>query len=180
MLRTSTALLLAAAAFVGCENTHSRLDEVATVAPKITAPSAAPVNTQADHTGDVEARLRRLEDNYAKYAEALEFLGKVYAQQKAQQAQQEAEEPDPTAVFAVAVNNDIQLRQGRCPGERDGHDRQGVRLRVPVLRARRVDDGRAREGSTAARSAWSGRNTVVHPQVATPAAPRQACAAAKQ
>ena len=30
------------------------------------------------HSGDVETRLTRLEDNYAKYAEALDFLQKVY------------------------------------------------------------------------------------------------------
>src|SRR5438132_13053597 len=110
MLRTS--LLLVLAAVVGCENTQSRLDDVTKAAP-ITAqakqqPAVAPP-AQADHSGDVETRLRRLEDNYAKYAEALEFLGKVYAQQKAQQEAQEAEEPDPTAVFAVAIADDVKL-----------------------------------------------------------------------
>ncbi len=112
MLKTSTALLLALAVAAGCENTQSRLDTVATKTPnaKPTAPGAAPaVQTQADHSGDVETRLRRLEDNYAKYAEALDFLGKVYAQQKAQQAQQEASEPDPTAVFAVNIDQNVKL-----------------------------------------------------------------------
>src|SRR5438132_13379229 len=110
MLRTS--LLLVLAAVVGCENTQSRLDDVTKAAP-ITAqakqqPAVAPP-AQADHSGDVETRLRRLEDNYAKYAEALEFLGKVYAQQKAQQQQQEAQEPDPTAVFAVNVSENVAM-----------------------------------------------------------------------
>ena len=110
MLRTS--LLLVLAAVVGCENTQSRLDDVTKAAP-ITAqakqqPAVAPP-AQADHSGDVETRLRRLEDNYAKYAEALDFLGKVYAQQKAQQAAQEAQEPDPTAVFAVNISENVAM-----------------------------------------------------------------------
>ena len=63
--------------------------------PSAGSPNAAPVAVPADHSGDVETRLRRLEDNYAKYSEALDFLGKVYAQQKQQQAQQAEGEHDP-------------------------------------------------------------------------------------
>jgi len=116
-LHTPIALLLAAAAVVGCENTQSRLDDVAKATPTVkAAPGAAPAPTaEADHTGDVETRLRRLEDNYAKYAEALDFLGKVYAQQKAQQAQQEEQEPDPTAVFAVNIAEDVKAGQVEGP-----------------------------------------------------------------
>src|SRR4051812_17848947 len=113
MFKTPVALLLATIAVAGCENAHSRLDGVQTAAPAPAkapvAPGVSPVSSQADHSGDTETRLRRLEDNYAKYAEALDFLGKVYAQQKAQQAQQEAQEPDPTAVFAVGVKDDVAL-----------------------------------------------------------------------
>ena len=112
MLKTSAAVLLALVFSTGCENTRSHLDTVATEAPPVAkpnAPAAAPANTQADHSGDTETRLRRLEDNYAKYAEALDFLGKVYAQQKAQQQQQEAQEPDPTAVFAVGIADNVKL-----------------------------------------------------------------------
>ncbi len=178
MLRTSTALLLAAAAFVGCENTHSRLDEVATVAPKIAAPGAAPVNAQADHTGDVEARLRRLEDNYAKYAEALDFLGKVYSQQKAQQAQQEAEEPDPTAVFAVAVNNDIQLGKVDGPSSATVTIVKAFDFACPYCeRAAGTMDELVKEYDGKVRVVY--KDMVVHPQVATPAH-LAACAAAKQ
>ena len=57
--------------------------------------------------GDLAARVKKLEESNAKYAEALEFLQKVYGQQKAQQAQQEAEEPDPNAMFAVDIGNSI-------------------------------------------------------------------------
>src|SRR5215218_5141899 len=104
-MKLGTSLVLVLATVVGCENTQSRLDDVTKTAPIAKAqpqqPAVGPV--AADHSGDVETRLRRLEDNYAKYAEALDFLGKVYAQQKQQQAEKEAQEPDPTAVFAVAV-----------------------------------------------------------------------------
>ena len=94
----------------GCDNNKSHLDNITpTPSAKPTQGAAPAVSAAADHSGDVEARLRRLEDNYAKYAEALDFLSKVYAQQKAQQAQQEAQEPDPTAVFAVNVDDNVKL-----------------------------------------------------------------------
>ena len=104
-LGTVAALLLFVAS--GCESQKSRLDTVAKTDPKA-APAAAPA-VAADHSGDLETRVRRLEDNWAKYAEALDFLGKVYAQQKAQQQQQEQAEPDPTAVFAVNVADNVKL-----------------------------------------------------------------------
>lgn len=112
-MKLGTSLVLVLATVVGCENTQSRLDDVTKVAPAPTAPNQQQPGVQppiaADHSGDVETRLRRLEDNYAKYAEALDFLGKVYAQQKAQQAQQEAQEPDPTAVFAVNISENVAM-----------------------------------------------------------------------
>jgi hypothetical protein len=108
---TVAAVLLLA---TGCENGKSKLDGVKPMTndkagPTAGGPGAGPVSAEADHSGDVETRLRRLEDNYAKYAEALDFLGKVYAQQKAQQAQQEASEPDPTAVFAVNISDNLAM-----------------------------------------------------------------------
>jgi hypothetical protein len=107
MKRFATAAAVLLLATAGCENSKSRLDGMKSASPANT-PAAAPT-AQADHSGDVETRLRRLEDNYAKYAEALDFLGKVYAQQKAQQAQQEAQEPDPTAVFAVNIADNLAM-----------------------------------------------------------------------
>ncbi len=102
-LASVAALLLVVAA--GCDDAPSKLDTTKT-APK--APSAEPaVAAKADHSGDVETRLARLEDNYAKHAEALDFLGKVYAQQKQQQQQKTAEEHDPNATFAVNIEQNI-------------------------------------------------------------------------
>ena len=58
-------------------------------------------------SSDLEARVKKLEEQNAKYAEALDFLQKVYNQQKQQQQQQAREEPDPKAVFAVDVSQNI-------------------------------------------------------------------------
>ena len=80
------ALALVATAFVtGCQN-ESKLD---------------------GSSSGLEARVKKLEEQNAKYAEALEFLQKVYSQQKQQQAQQERDEPDPNAMFAVDVQQNI-------------------------------------------------------------------------
>ena len=179
-LRTSLALLLAAAAVVGCENTHSRLDDVAKVTPTAkAAPGAAPAPTaEADHTGDVETRLRRLEDNYAKYAEALDFLGKVYAQQKAQQAQQEEQEPDPTAVFAVDVANDVALGKVDGPASAEVTIVKAFDFACPYCqRAAGTMDELVKDYGGKVRVVY--KDMVVHPQVATPAH-LAACAAAKQ
>ena len=57
--------------------------------------------------GNLEARVKKLEETNAKYAEALEFLQKVYAGQKQQQEAQAANEPDPNAMFAVDVSQSV-------------------------------------------------------------------------
>ena len=51
----------------------------------------------------------------AKYAEALDFLQKVYGQQKQQQQAAGREEPDPTRVFAVDIAHEHQGRPCRRP-----------------------------------------------------------------
>ncbi len=180
MLKTSIALLAAISAIAGCENTHSRLDTVATAAPvaKPSAPGAMPVNAQADHTGDTETRLRRLEDNYAKYAEALDFLGKVYAQQKAQQAQQEESEPDPTAVFAVNIDNDVAMGEVDGPASATVTIVKAFDFACPYCqRASDTMDQLVKEYDGKVRVVY--KDMVVHPQVATPAH-LAACGAAKQ
>jgi protein-disulfide isomerase len=107
------------AAFAGCEQAHSRLDSTTgkdNKAAESTAhgaggstmpkPGAATVGT-----GTIEERVAKLEANYARNAEALDFLNKVYANQKAQQEQQAREEPAEDAVFAVNVTGDIKAGQ---------------------------------------------------------------------
>jgi hypothetical protein len=126
MKRLGSAALISLLAFlstVGCENS-SRLDTSVRNAAENTAaehkdaekPAAA---FKSDHSGSVEERVARLEANYDRYAEALDFLGKVYEQQKAQQKAQadraQREDPDPDAVFAVDVAPDVKLGEVEGP-----------------------------------------------------------------
>jgi protein-disulfide isomerase len=65
-------------------------------------------------SGDLEARVAKIEQTLVKYNESLEFLNKVYAEQKAQADAREREEPDPDAIFAVDVAQDV--REGAVDG----------------------------------------------------------------
>jgi hypothetical protein len=112
MKRLGSIALVSLLAVVGCDNT-SRLDKTTKAVPKANTPptEAAPGPIKADHSGTLEERVARLEDNFARYGEALDFLAKVYAQQKQQQQAQEREEPAPDAVFAVDVAPDVKAGQ---------------------------------------------------------------------
>ena len=61
--------------------------------------------------GSLEDRVKKLE----RYGEALDFLQKVYNQQKAQEEQQSANEPDPNAVFAVDITGPLSAGQVEGP-----------------------------------------------------------------
>jgi outer membrane murein-binding lipoprotein Lpp len=87
-MKTFSTVLLAAALLAGCQN-ESKLDG------------------GGGGGGNLEARVKKLEEQNAKYAEALDFLQKVYAQQKQQQQQQERDEPDPAAMFAVDIQQNL-------------------------------------------------------------------------
>jgi hypothetical protein len=100
-LLASFAVVLLAAS--GCEKNPSSIQPVSDSAKK-SGPGAAPV-------GSIEERVARLE----KYGEALDFLQKVYDQQKQQMEQQERSEPAPDAVFAVDIAQNIQLGQIEGP-----------------------------------------------------------------
>jgi hypothetical protein len=95
--------LLTLGAMAGCDNA-SRLDKATKGAPKA-APSAS--TPKIDRSGSLEDRVAKLEDIQEKNAEALEFLNKVYGQQKQQQQAQERSEPAPDAVFAVDIAADV-------------------------------------------------------------------------
>jgi protein-disulfide isomerase len=69
--------------------------------------SAAP-RSGSSPPGDLEERLRRVEQILARNSDALEFLGKVYEQQKRQAEAAAASEPAPDAVFAVAIDQNVQ------------------------------------------------------------------------
>jgi hypothetical protein len=111
MKRLGSVAMVSLLAWIGCDNT-SRLDKATKDAAKADThrpAEAAPV--KADHGGTLEERVTRLEDNFARYGEALDFLQKVYAQQKQQQQQQERDEPAPDAVFAVDITPDLKAGQ---------------------------------------------------------------------
>ena len=104
MKRLTSVALVSLLALVGCDNA-SRLDKVkgnpdqkaATAAGAGAAPEAT------DHSGTLEERVAKLEKNFDNYADALDFLQKVYDQQN--------QEPDPNAVFAVDIGPDIKAGQ---------------------------------------------------------------------
>ena len=107
----STVSLAGLVGLAACEN-NSRLDSSAKNVPKADKPAAS---FKGDHSGSLDDRVARLEGNYDKYAEALDFLAKVYEQQKAQQQRAQREEPDPDAVFAVDVAPDVKLGEVEGP-----------------------------------------------------------------
>ncbi len=62
---------------------------------------------EPSNRGSIEERLRRIEDNLAKREEALAFLEKAYAGQKAQQDEEAAREPAEDAIFAIDVRASV-------------------------------------------------------------------------
>ncbi|MDQ3364133.1 MAG: hypothetical protein M3680_01715 [Myxococcota bacterium] len=101
---TLAAVLLAA---TGCEKNPSKLDG----APPV--PRTGAGATASGGGGDLEARVAKLE----RYTEALDFLQKVFDQQKGQADQQERSEPAPDAVFAVDIKDSLRL--GHVEGPND-------------------------------------------------------------
>jgi hypothetical protein len=111
MKRLGSVAMISVLALVGCDNS-SRLDKTTKAMPRTeAAPTAEAPPSKADHSGTLEERVARIEDNFAKYGDALEFLNKVYAQQKQQQQAQERDEPAPDAVFAVNIADDVKAGQ---------------------------------------------------------------------
>jgi outer membrane murein-binding lipoprotein Lpp len=97
-MKSLASVLFASALLLGCQN-ESKLDGA----------------VGASGGGNLEARVAKLEADNAKYKESLEFLQKVYNQQKQQQQAQEDQEPDPSAQFAVNIADDIKGGQVEGP-----------------------------------------------------------------
>jgi PBP1b-binding outer membrane lipoprotein LpoB len=89
-MKSLASVLLATALFAGCQN-------------------------ESSSNSALEARVKKLEDTNAKYAESLDFLQKVYNQQKQASQQQERDEPADDAVFAVDIANDLANHQVEGP-----------------------------------------------------------------
>ncbi|HEY4238386.1 MAG TPA: thioredoxin domain-containing protein [Kofleriaceae bacterium] len=187
-MKLGTSLLLTgmlAGSLVGCEkNNPSKLDQLIASNPVTKTPTATSAEkgpaaaTPIDSTGSLEERVARLEAFANKNAEALDFLGKVYAQQKQQQDAQEREEPAPDAIFAVDISNDIKMGQVEGPANAEVTIIKAFDFACPYCR--RVSgtmDELVKDYNGKVRVVY--KNLVVHPQVATPAH-LASCAAAKQ
>ena len=113
-MKQLSAMFVAAAVVAGCQPTATN-----TGATTPSQPAAAPVAQASagagDHAGSVEQRLARIEDQLAQNAEALEFLRKVYDQQKAQQTANDRDEPADDAIFAVDIAGAIKAGQVEGP-----------------------------------------------------------------
>ncbi len=151
---------------LGCQN-DSKLDK-----------GGGATASSSSGGGDLESRVKKLEADQAKHAEALDFLDKVYAQQKQQADQQEREEPAPDAIFAVDIKPDVAAGQVEGPANAP----------VTIVEAFDFACPYCRQVSTTLESlvkSYDGKvrvvfkNMVVHPQVAT-TAHLASCAAAKQ
>jgi protein-disulfide isomerase len=178
---TSLALVAALAA---CEQQPSRLDRVTSKdkGADVAAPSASsPTPAKLDHTGSVEERLARLEQAYDHDAEALDFLNKVYANQKQQQKQQQEqadrEDPAPDATFAVNVADDVKAGQVDGPATAPITIIKAFDFACPYCqRVAKTMDELVKDYNGKVRVVYA--NMLIHPQ-AKPAH-LASCAAAKQ
>ena len=112
-MRSFAAVLLVVAA--ACQEAPSKLDSVRATTPEATDQPGTAATPALPANASLEERVARLEGQLRKYAEPLDFLSKVYAQQQQQQKQQEREEPAPDAVFAVDIANDVKAGQIEGP-----------------------------------------------------------------
>lgn len=65
--------------------------------------------------GSLEARVKKLEEENAKYREALDWVSGIYAQQKQQMAAREEMEPAPDAMFAVDISENLKYGYAEGP-----------------------------------------------------------------
>jgi len=153
-----------------CQNTESKLSTAKVVA---TTASEGPAIG-----GTAEERLARLEAKMAKHEEALDFLDKVYAQQKAQQDEQERDQPAPDATFAVDITPDLKIGMAEGPANAPVTIVEAFDFACPYCRKVSTTlDELVKSYNGKVRVVY--KNMVVHPQVAT-TAHLASCAAAKQ
>jgi len=170
-------ILLLAAAVVGCEKHSSKLDDVPTKMPKALQIDSAAA-AAADHSGSVEERLTRIENELAKNREALGFLADVYKQQKAQQEAEEAREPAPDAMFAVPVARDVKAGMVDGPAAAPVTIVKAFDFACPYcMKASPTMKELVKKYDGKVRVVY--KNFVVHPETAMPGH-LASCAAAKQ
>jgi len=179
MKKLATVLAISLAV-VGCEKSKgSKLDNLATnddsaqQAPKAKKPNAVPIGT-----GTIEERVARLEQSYAENAEALDFLNKVYAQNKAQMEAQEQREPDPTAVFAVDITQNVKIGMVEGPATAPITIIKAFDFACPYCeQTSEIMHELVKDNGGKVRVVY--KNLVVHPDTALPGH-LASCAAAKQ
>ena len=184
-MRTLTTFALATLLATGCENVHSKLDDmpkpgpVATGQAKAADPGAAQVAVPAlPSNASVEERVARLEAMMKKYEAPLDFLAKVYAQQEQQAKQQQREEPAEDAVFAVDVSNDVKAGQVDGPADAPVTIVKAFDFACPYCqKVSGTMDELVKDYGGKVRVVY--KNMVVHPQVAQ-IVHVASCAAAKQ
>jgi protein-disulfide isomerase len=174
---------------VACKQEPSRLDKVtAKDTPGVAehadhpghdehAAAGTPAPLKIDRGGSVEEQLKRLQDAYDRNAEAIDFLNKVFAQQKAQQQAQEREEPAPDAVFAVNVADSVKAGMVDGPADAAVTIVKAFDFACPYCqRVSGTMDELVKDYKGKVRVVYS--NLVVHPPAK--AAHLASCAAAKQ
>jgi protein-disulfide isomerase len=111
-LALATAIAVSIGA-LGCAPSAARAAQP--TQPGAAAPAAsghgAAAGEKIDRSGTALQQLARLQDAYDRNAEAIAFLNRAYAAQKAQAAEQERNEPADDAMFAVDVRGDIKAGQ---------------------------------------------------------------------
>jgi len=128
--------------------------------------------------GTYEERLRRLEDNLAKREEALQFLEKVYAQQKAQAEEEERSQPAEDAIFAVDIRQDLQAGLVEGPPSAPVTIVKAFDFACPYCeKVNGTLEALVKQYAGKVRVVY--KNFVVHPDAAMPAH-LASCAAAKQ
>lgn len=141
-------------------------------------PTEARVKELETQVARLEQRIRKLEEANAKYAEALDFLQKVYAQQKQQQLDQANDGPPRDAISAVDIADDLQNNQVLGPAGAPVTIVWAFDLADPYS-ARSVPVIDQLVASYKGKVRVVLKHMVVHPQVAT-TAHEIACAAGKQ
>lgn len=169
------ALTFPAGGLAGCAQPQPRVEHPA--APAAARAPAAEPGAKIDRSGSVEQQLARLQDAHDRNAEALAFLNRVYAQQRAQQAEEDSEEPADDAVFAVDVTADIRAGQVDGPASAPVTIIKAFDFACPYCqRMAPVMDELVKEYNGKIRVVYA--NLVIH----APARPAHlaSCAAAKQ
>lgn len=95
-MKTLASILLGAALVAGCQNTGSKLDNA--------SGSGATASLE-----DLQARVAKLEAWKAQHEKAMDFLQQAYDAQQQQIEQQRQETLDPTAMFAVPIDDDVKV-----------------------------------------------------------------------